>query len=219
MFAERHIEPEELDHSPPEVARRNLADLVRINRYFGGHSTIRRLLHQANVPAGDFSLLDVGAASGDTGGVIQQAYPRARVFNLDLHPVNLSAAAHPKVVGDAFRLPFATGGLDFVLSSLFLHHFTCDQVVCLLREFNRVARCAVLIADLERSVWPYLFLSYSGFLFRWGRVTVSDGKISVRAAFRKRELQDLADKAGIVNARVESHRPAFRLTLVAKKLT
>ena len=42
VFAKRLIKPELLDHAPPEEARPNLADLVRINSNFGGHSTIRK---------------------------------------------------------------------------------------------------------------------------------------------------------------------------------
>jgi ubiquinone/menaquinone biosynthesis C-methylase UbiE len=216
-FAERKIEPEVLDHSPPDLAQRNLADLVRINRHFGGHATILKLLAGANLPGCEFTVLDVGAASGDTARVIRHAYAKVRVYNLDLHPVNLSAADHPKVIGDAFQLPFATGSIDYVMCSLFLHHFQDDQVVQLLGEFHRVSSRGVLIADLERSLWPYLFIGYSGPLFGWGKITVDDGKKSVRAGFRKTELEALAKQAGLVGAQVEEHRPAFRLTLVATK--
>lgn len=217
IFAERKLEPEVLDHSPPDVAKRNLADLVRINKYFGGHGVVRKLFAEARVPESPFTVVDVGAASGDTARVLLTTYPQARVYSLDLHPVNLSEAPQPKVISDAFRLPFQAGSVDYVMSSLFLHHFTEQQVVALLREFNRVARRAVLIADLERSIWPYLFIGYTAVVFRWGEITVSDGKISVRAAFRKSELENLAREAGLTNARVEVHRPAFRLSLVALK--
>ena len=44
MFDQRVIEPEVLDHVAPEEARPNLADLVRINRLFGGHSVLRKSL-------------------------------------------------------------------------------------------------------------------------------------------------------------------------------
>lgn len=217
VFAERIIEPEALDQSPPDIAKRNLADLVRINRRFGGHATILKLLAAANVPRCRFTVLDVGAASGDTAQVIRRAYSAVCVYNLDLHPVNLSAADHPKVVGDAFRLPFADGSIDYVICSLFLHHFRDGQVVQLLREFYRVSSRGVLIADLERSLWPYLFIGYSGPLFGWGKITVDDGKKSVRAGFRRSELEALAKQAGLNKIYVEEHRPAFRLTLVAAK--
>jgi ubiquinone/menaquinone biosynthesis C-methylase UbiE len=163
-------------------------------------------------------LLDVGAASGDTAGVIRNDYPSAQVTSLDCNAVNLGAAPHPKVLGDAFQLPFSDGAFDYVLSSLFLHHFTDDRVAELLREFNRVARQAVLIADLERHLIPYYFLKFSKFLFGWGFITVHDGLLSVRAAFRARELLEIAQRAGLREPQVYTNRPAFRLTLMAKKL-
>jgi SAM-dependent methyltransferase len=217
VFPHRFIEPELLDHADPVVARANLADLVRINRHFGGHSVIRKLLKQVVHAGESFSVLDVGAASGDTAGVIRAVYPNASVTSLDYNGVNLGAAPAPKVIADAFRLPFGPGTFDFVLSSLFLHHFTNEQVRDLLSSFYQIARRAVLIADLERHVAPYLFLKTTKRLFGWGDITVHDGLISVRAAFRASELRNIAREAGLQDAVVAVHRPAFRLGLVATK--
>ncbi len=217
MFHSRHIEPEVLDHAAPEVARENLADLVRINRSFGGHSTIRKLLRQVVRPGDSFTVLDVGAASGDTARVIREAYPNAHVTSLDYNWVNIEKAPAPKVIADAFQLPFLPNSFDLVLSSLFLHHFDNDAVRDLLQSFHQVARRAVLIADLERHILPYLFLKVTKPVFGWGDITVDDGLKSVRAAFRASELQEVARRAGLRDAHVDTHRPAFRLTMVARK--
>jgi len=131
--------------------------------------------------------------------------------------VNLSAAPKPKLLADAFRLPFPDRSFDFVLCSLFLHHFDDSQVVDLLRGMYDVARRAILVCDLERHVLPYLFLPATRPLFRWQRITLHDGPISVRAAFRERELAGLAKKAGIAEIRTRTNRPAFRVTLVGRK--
>jgi 2-polyprenyl-3-methyl-5-hydroxy-6-metoxy-1,4-benzoquinol methylase len=218
VFAKRRIQPELLDHAPPDVARRNLADLVRINSYFGGHSTIRKMLTSAIGREEEFTLLDVAAASGDTGRLITGLYPGAKVTNLDYNGVNLSSASYPKVIADAFQLPFPQGSFDYVLSSLFLHHFEDEQVEALLRELYRVARRAILITDLERHFLPYIFLPISRPFFTWGDITVHDGVRSVRAAFKAGELANLARRAGVANPSVLTHRPAFRLTLHAAKI-
>ena len=83
--------------------------------------------------------------------------------------------------------------------------------------FYGVARRALIISDLERHILPYLFFPASKPIFGWTPMTVHDGMCSIRAAFRASELRRLAENAGIVNARVEIHRPAFRLSLVAVK--
>ena len=217
MFAQRLIQPELLDHLPAEEARPNLADLVRINKNFGGHSVLRRALAEVAGPGERFTLLDVGAASGDTARLIQDRYAGARVTSLDYNAVNLGAAPYPKVLANAFRLPFRAASFDFVLSSLFLHHFENAQVVELLRNFYGVARRGLVVCDLERHVVPFLFLPATRLLFGWQRITVHDGVISVRASFRANELSALAREAGIQGARIRVHRPAFRLSLVAKK--
>ena len=217
MFAERFLQPELLDHAEPEEARRNLADLVRINRMFGGHAVIRRALARVVRNDQTFSLLDIGAASGDSARVIRKRYPAASVTNVDSNWVNLGAAPMPKLVANAFQLPFRPDSFDYVLCSLFLHHFDDGQVIELLRSFYGLARCALVICDLERHVLPYLFLAASKPLFRWGRITVHDGLISVRASFRPRELLDLAAAAGVRNASIRSYRPAFRLSMIAMK--
>ncbi len=217
LFSKRFIEPELLDHLPAEEARPNLADLVRINRRFGGHSVIRKTLGRVAEPNDEFTVLDVGAASGDTARFIAELYPRASVTSLDYNFVNLEAAPRPKVIANAFDLPFRAGSFDYVMSSLFLHHFTDEQVVALLHDFYGIARRALLVCDLERHVVPYWFLPATKRLFGWKKITVHDGRISVRAAFRMRELLALSKQAGIEKAEGAVHRPAFRIALVARK--
>ncbi|MGH9582054.1 MAG: methyltransferase domain-containing protein [Bryobacteraceae bacterium] len=217
MFSKRLIKPELLDQAEPAEARPNLADLVRINRNFGGHSVLRKMLAAAVPQASPFTVLDVGAASGDTARLIQELYPAARVTNLDRNEVNLDAAPRPKIVGDAFQLPFGESSFDFVCSSLFLHHFSDEEVVALLSGFYRVAQRALLVSDLERHVIPYCFLPATKYIFGWQRITLHDGPISVRAAFRPDELLALSRRAGIRHTQVEVHRPAFRISVVAKK--
>jgi hypothetical protein len=56
--------PEILDDQTPEAGAASLCDLVRINRFLGGHEALRKALRRV-APAGAFNLLDVGAAEGD----------------------------------------------------------------------------------------------------------------------------------------------------------
>lgn len=214
-LGKRLILPELLDSLPREQARASLGDLVRINRRWGGHSTLRRLLAETVPAAGKFSVLDVGAASGDMGACIRQWYPGAAVTSLDYVESHLEGASGTRVAGDAFRLPFRRGSFDYVFCSLFLHHFTDEQVIALLKGFGEVARTAVLVIDLERNPIPYYFIAWSRPLLGWDPVTVHDGAISVEAAFHREEMEELARRAGLRNPRARVYRPAFRIAMSA----
>lgn len=209
----RVLKPEILDTLPEEQARASLADLIRINRRWGGHGTLRRLLAQVLRREETFSLLDVGAASGDMGAAIREAYPGARVSSLDRIASHLAAARDPRIAGDAFGLPFRDKSFDFVFSSLFLHHFTNEEIVRLFREFARVARRQVLAIDLVRHPAAYYFLPWTRWFLGWNPVTVNDGAISVEAAFEAGELADLASRAGLRQVHARAYYPAFRIAL------
>jgi hypothetical protein len=215
VLRERCIEPEMLDHAPPDVTRASLRDLARINRYLGGYYVLGRLFNDVAKPGDNFSVLDLGAASGDMGAAIRRRYPRAQVTSLDYKDDHLAQAADPKLVADAFHLPFRPASFDFVFSSLFLHHFTNEQVVELFRKSRFLARRAVLAIDLERGPLAYHFLPNTRWLFGWHDITINDGQISVAAALKKDELLALAARAGLDGARVRVHRPWSRLSLVA----
>jgi len=211
----RVLQPEVLDTLPPEQARANLAELVIINRHWGGRTALRKLLDQAIPVNESFTLLDVGAASGDMGTYIRELRPGARVVSLDYLPSHLETCPGERIAADAFSLPFAPGSFDYVFSSLFLHHFPNDGVAELFRAFGGIARRAVLTIDLLRSPIPYYFMASAGRMFGWDGVTIQDGMISVEAAFRPEELEALARKAGLAQPRWFTVWPGYRIGMWA----
>src|SRR6185369_16415913 len=158
---------------------------------------------------------DVGAASGDMGACVREQYRGAVVTSFDYKTDHMATAANPRVCGNAFQMPFRPRSFDFVHCSLFLHHFQDNEGVELLRTFASLARRAVVLTDLERHPLAYYFLPLTKWIFGWDRITLHDGPISVEAAFRADELKALAEAAGLTEARVSTHHPAFRLALIA----
>ena len=212
----RRIDHEILDEQTPEAGAAACATwcasiaISEAMRRF--EARLRRV-----APEGPFTVLDVGAASGDSGAVMRESFPQATVISLDYKTHHLLRAAQPKLAADAFRLPFRSNSFDMVTCSLFLHHFTDDQIVVLLNEFAGVARRAVIINDLERHRLAYYFLPATRWLFGWDRITLHDGPISVQAGFTERELRALAQRAGFRNINTRVHRPAFRITVVGSR--
>lgn len=211
----RVIVPELLDIVDAETAAANLGDLRFMNRWFGGYSILTGLVGEWYERSDHFTVLDVGAASGDMGQALKRAYPNATVVSIDHQFRNLAVAPHPKLAGDAFRLPFRDRSFDLVFCSLFLHHFEDGRVSDLLRGMHRLSRRALLAIDLERSVIARAFLPATRWAFRWQAVTMYDGPVSVEAAFSPAELHKLALDAGLHNAKVRRHLPWFRLSISA----
>jgi SAM-dependent methyltransferase len=212
----RVIEPEILDDQTPERAAPSLRDIVRINRITGGHEVLRQRLRSIVKPGEAFTFLDIGAGSGDAAAIVRKLYPRAVVVSLDYRLHHVRNAPCDRLAGDAFRLPVRAGSVDIAYCGLFLHHFTNDQVVELLAGMREAARRFLLVNDLERHLLPWLFLPATRWLFGWDRITLNDGPISVQAGFTGAELQSLAARAGLRDADVRVHRPAFRVSLVSR---
>jgi SAM-dependent methyltransferase len=216
MFLEgaRVLKPELMDHADAAEAAVCLRDLARINRWFGGHRVVVRTLKTLIEPGQRFSILDVGAASGDMGRVIRHRFPGATVVSLDYRASHLRLGQGPRVAADAFQLPFLPKTFDFVLCSLFLHHFSDSQAAELIATLRHIARRALIVLDLERHPLPYYFLPATRHLLRWSPMTVHDGVISVAAAFRPQEIRALAQAAGGATAQVRRHLPWFRLSAI-----
>jgi 2-polyprenyl-3-methyl-5-hydroxy-6-metoxy-1,4-benzoquinol methylase len=203
-----------MDSSDPETTARCLGDLTRLNALLGGHRILRGVMRQMVSRDERFTVLDVGAASGDMGAALSKHFRSAVVTSLDRRELHLRSGRGQRVAADAFHLPFRPRSFDFVICSLFLHHFENARITELLAQMRTAARRAVVVLDLERHPLAYYFLPATRYLLGWHEVTVSDGCISVEAGFRRRELAALARAAGADRPRVRKHRPWFRLSLV-----
>jgi SAM-dependent methyltransferase len=177
-------------------------------------SSLVQLLRKLVEPGDRFSTLDVGAASGDMARCVQKRFRHAQVVSLDRRPLHLKTASTPRIAADARALPFANASFDLVLCSSLLHHFPNNEVVALIREMGRIARRAVVVLDIERHPLAYFFLPITRPFPRWSELSVHDGCASLAAAFRRSELESLAQSVASGRVVAQSHRPWFRLSMV-----
>lgn len=205
----------------------SLRHIARANRWLGGTWAawwgVDRAL--AGVPRGAaLSLLDVGTGLGD---LPRAARERARARGLTLRPIGLERSAVaarlatadglPTVIGDAGRLPFADRSVDVVLVSQVAHHFAPEGAAALFRACDRVARRAVVVADLLRSPLAAAGFPLAARLFGFDRVTTADGLTSIRRGYTPSELAAILARAGI-SAEV-SARPLWRIVAVWRPAT
>lgn len=205
-----------------------IGELQFVNRWMGdAHALKNTLLREIEAQKlSSFSILDVGAGSGELLRVAaswtRQTGRSMRGVGLELNERSAESINEESrhiddiraVRGDALKLPFGDGEFDYVMCSLFTHHFVEEQVVQILREMSRVARRRIFVIDLHRHPVAYFFYTTVGKLFLHNRLLRHDGALSILRSFKADELQVLGQRAGLEDIRVERHFP-YRLVLTA----
>jgi 2-polyprenyl-3-methyl-5-hydroxy-6-metoxy-1,4-benzoquinol methylase len=224
-------QPELLDlgHGSQADVAQNLAEMWRTNRYLGGVQAITRHLYPRllalHKPA---TVLDLGTGSADLPLALvkwsQQHNIKLQVCGIDWAARNL-AVAHEHIQNapgiqliqaDASNLPFRAQQADYVISSLFLHHFTPPQAVQLLRAAFDTASHGLIMSDAVRGWLPLVFWKLGEPIFARNYLTRHDGALSIRRAYTPAELLELAHNAGLPNPKVTTHW-LWRMTLVADR--
>ena len=231
-FQQRSYELEHLDKGDytPEEYEGCIVELQKVNQWLGDASALRNSLLKDVEAEGlrTFSVLDVGAGSGElmrvAAGWARETGRDARLVGLEMNARSAKAILDESrewkiasVRADAFKLPFADRQFEYVICSLFTHHFRDPQVVALLREMSRVARRKIFVIDLHRDAVAYFFYTTVARLFLHNRLIREDGALSILRSFKTEELEKLGRQAELREVTVEKHFPS-RLVLSARPL-
>jgi ubiquinone/menaquinone biosynthesis C-methylase UbiE len=193
----------------------NLDDLRRVNFFLGSRwlvlTTLRRLWRAAGAPA-DWRVLDIGTGAGAIPAALarrSQAYgmrPTVVAIDQQWQVVRYARAAlvPPITVlqANGLYLPFRSRSFDVVVCSHVLHHLDWQEGVALLRAMATVARYGVVVNDLVRSWLTYYGAKLLLPLFSRNPLTRHDGLLSVLRAYRVKEVREMAQAAGLINARI-----------------
>ncbi|HSK71013.1 MAG TPA: methyltransferase domain-containing protein [Pyrinomonadaceae bacterium] len=228
MFKTRSLKLERIDRGDytPEEYDRFLREIRLVNRFAGDvwalKKTLLREIESENLK--DFSILDVGAGSGELLRVIAEFAGKQKrkpqLFGLELNARSAGAILEESknfreikaVRGDALDLPFENNSFDYTICSLFTHHFTDEKIVEILTEMSRVSRRKIFVIDLHRHRAAYLLFQIFCAGFRISPLVREDGSLSILRSFKPNELKILAEKANLKNVSVKRHFP-FRLVL------
>jgi ubiquinone/menaquinone biosynthesis C-methylase UbiE len=212
------------DSGTPDEIAASLADLARINHWFGGVATTCSMIEYVARQTGSrsLSLLEVGAGSGyvprDAGQRLARQGVQLHVTLLDRsasHLGNGGRASVPRVAGNAVALPFANQSFDLVSSCLLAHHFSPQDLLRVVEEGLRVARVAVLINDLVRHP-IHLALVHAGWPLYRSRLTQHDAVASVRQAYTPEEIKEILKLTSATGIVIRRHY-LFRMAVVVWK--
>jgi hypothetical protein len=203
----------------PAAVAKSLRNIARANRWFGGAAAVRFGLARTIgcLPAvSTISLLDLGTGLGDLPRVAVRWGARRGIrvvpFGLELNRVAASlaqSAGLPMAVACAGAPPVRDKSVDVVLVSQLAHHLAPSSIVHLLKTCDRLARRAVIVADLRRGHLAAPAFWFGAKCLAFDSVTLADGMTSIRRGFSRNELRNLLVQAGIAGDVYQ--RPGFRL--------
>ncbi len=210
------------------VVFQTLRELDFINHWLGGNAvTIQALIATwRNLPPfQEITIADLGCGSGEMLRVIYRLAKRenrsVRLIGFDANP-NIVKYAREHSHGydniefhpiDIFSEEFRVQQFDIVLATLFIHHFSEDQLVSVFSNLKRQVRHAIIVNDIHRHPLAYYSIQLLTRLFSQSAMVKFDAPLSVLRAFRKRELQLIMEMANLGNFRLR-WKWAFRWQLL-----
>ncbi|MFO7655272.1 MAG: class I SAM-dependent methyltransferase [Candidatus Krumholzibacteriia bacterium] len=206
------VKPEILDTLPPgdPAAAANLRDLRLLNRLMGNWRWAAGILRRRLRP-GDH-VLEAGAGLGDFGRELRRNVPQLRTCRytgLDLRerPADWPAAWEWRQ-GDLLAQDF-TPAPRVLLVNFLLHQFTDAQLASLGRSFAGIP--VWIFCEPYRSRLPMVALALLQPL-GLHPITGHDGRVSIQAGFRGRELADRLAAVGARTTRIAvAPRGSYRL--------
>lgn len=185
-----------------ETLRSSLDQIAFINQWLGGNRVTLgglQTLLQGLPPSTPLRILDLGCGNGDLLRVVakwgRKTGRQLELIGIDGNVFTVNYAQHlsknfPEISYRAEMIPspfLAEGGYDVVLCTLFLHHFTTEDLQNLLLLISKQAKTGIVINDLHRSWLAYLLFNLIT-LFIPNKMVREDGLTSILRGFKKKDL-------------------------------
>jgi len=230
-FSTRSYKKELLDRDdiPFEDIKRNMQELEYINTNLGGHKItlagFKKLYTRSK--ENSLSVCEIGCGGGDNLKVIDKWCRKNEIPNkligidinkdcIDYAKENCENIAGIKFITSDYKLAsFYSQKPDLIFSSLFCHHLDDEQFIEMLRWCKKNAVTGFFINDLHQHFLAYYSIKLLTGLFSKSYLVKNDAPLSVQRGFKRKELKNLLERAGINNYTI-SWQWAFRWLVLVK---
>ena len=227
-LSQRSFQRELMDgHDIPFAAMaQTLKELDFINTWLGGHAITMKGVKSLLTDRQSIIICEIGCGGGDNLFAIHKWCKRrdipATFIGIDRNNecIEFARQQYPQldcewIFSDYETANFSSREPDIIFSSLFCHHFTDEQLVFMLRWLKQHSVRGFFINDLQRHWLAYYLIKYLTRWFSRSYLVKNDACLSVARSFRKKDWQQLFDKAGLTYHRI-SWQWAFRWLVISK---
>jgi len=230
-FSKRSYEAEIMDdlEMQGEELAVTLRQIAMVNRWLGGSSValqgIKSLTAGQKTFPSSIKIIDIGCGGGEILRIIadwaREKNIKTELIGIDANAFTIAYAAslskdYPEITFrqmNVFEADFAAMEYDMALCCLFLHHFTETEIVKIVKTIQNSARIGFIINDLQRSSVAHFLFDIVTRVLGASKMVRHDGKLSIRRAFSKKELQQLMGEAAVKNYKI-TWKWAFRYELI-----
>jgi 2-polyprenyl-3-methyl-5-hydroxy-6-metoxy-1,4-benzoquinol methylase len=211
-----------------EVVFQTLRELDFINQWLGGNAVTLNAIEKVwrKIPKEkSISIADLGCGSGEMHRLIAKKASHqnrnVQLTGIDANPhivdyaINHSAD-FPNIKFKALNIfsnEFHSLNTDIVVATLFLHHFSNEELTNFFVSLKKQVMTAIIVNDIHRHPLAYYSIKWLTSVFSKSTMVKYDAPLSVLRAFTRKELKSILEKAGIKNYELK-WKWAFRWQLI-----
>ncbi len=189
----------------------DLQNLETLNRLFGGHEIVRKIVAPHLRPGAHMKILDLATGAGDIPRLLAAIAERCgcsvHITAVDANASTLAVARSrvPPAIADRISFvqadalsfePAPAQQFDIVLCTLALHHFSRADAIRLLVRIKSLARRLAVVTDLRRTFLGWIGIYFLTAIWLRNAMTRHDARLSIQRAWSFEEMAALLREAG-----------------------